>query len=122
MSGAYSIGGVKGLSKFFINMNFDGTMNSVETVAHELGHSMNSYYSVKNQKVNPETCIFYAEIASITTETLLTLYLLNKYKDDKTIVNMYIKLLMDNFFACTTRQIEFSNNDFEANKMVNNGI
>ena len=122
MSGAYSIGGIKGLSKFFINMNFDGTMNSVETVAHELGHSMNSYYSVKNQKVNPETCIFYAEIASITTETLLTLYLLNKYKDDKTIVNMYIKLLMDNFFACTTRQIEFSNFEFEANKMVNNGI
>ena len=120
LTGAYSIGGIKGLDKFYILMNFDGTMNSVETVTHELGHSMNSYYSSKAQDVYVDTRIFYAEIASITTETLLILYLLNKYKKDQRMVNFYLKRLFDNFFASTTRQIEFSNFEYEANKMVNN--
>ena len=120
LTGAYSIGGIKGLDKFYILMNFDGTMGSVETITHELGHSMNSYYSNKAQEVYVDTQIFYAEIASITTETLLILYLLNKYKNDKIMTNFYLKRLLDNFFACTTRQIEFSNFEYEANKMINN--
>ncbi len=120
LTGAYSIGGIKGLDKFYILMNFDGTMGSVETITHELGHSMNSYYSCKAQDVYVDTRIFYAEIASITTETLLILYLLNKYKNDKTMTNFYLKRLLDNFFASTTRQIEFSNFEYEANKMINN--
>lgn len=120
LTGAYSIGGIKGLDKFYILMNFDGTMNSVETITHELGHSMNSYYSSKAQEVYVDTRIFYAEIASIATETLLILYLLNKYKKDQKMVNFYLKRLFDNFFASTTRQIEFSNFEYEANKMINN--
>ena len=60
-------------------MNFDATMNSVETITHELGHSMNSYYSSKAQDVYVDTRIFYAEIASIATETLLILYLLSQF-------------------------------------------
>ena len=120
LTGAYSIGGIKGLDKFYILMNFDGTMGSVETITHELGHSMNSYYSNNAQEVYVDTQIFYAEIASITTETLLILYLLNKYKNDKIMTNFYLKRLLDNFFACTTRQIEFSNFEYEANKMINN--
>lgn len=120
LTGAYSIGGIKGLDKFYILMNFDGTMNSVETITHELGHSMNSYYSSKAQEVYVDTRIFYAEIASIATETLLILYLLDKYKKDQKMVNFYLKRLFDNFFASTTRQIEFSNFEYEANKMINN--
>lgn len=120
LTGAYSIGGIKGLNKYYILMNFDGTMGSVETITHELGHSMNSYYSCKKQKVYVDTQIFYAEIASIATETLLILYLLNKYKNDKVMTNFYLKRLLDNFFASTTRQIEFSNFEYEANKMINN--
>ena len=120
LTGAYSMGGIKGLNKYYILMNFDGTMGSVETITHELGHSMNSYYSCKKQKVYVDTQIFYAEIASIATETLLILYLLNKYKNDKVMTNFYLKRLLDNFFASTTRQIEFSNFEYEANRMINN--
>lgn len=120
-TGAYSIGSVKGLNKYFILMNFDGTMSSVETLVHELGHSMHSYYASKAQKAYPDVAIFYAEIASIAAETLLLLYLINKYKNDQNLVNMYLKRFFDNFFACITRQIEFSNFEYEANKMVNNG-
>ena len=121
-SGAYSIGGITGLKKYFIHMNFEGTMDSVETLAHELGHSVHSYYSVKNQKIYADYEIFYAEIASNTTETLLYFYLINKYKKNKELVNTYLKRILDNFFNCTTRQIQFSNFEYEANRMVNESI
>ncbi len=119
LTGAYSIGGVKGLDKYYILTNFNGTLESVETIAHELGHSMNSYYSVKKQKVYPETSIFYAEIASITTETLFIFYLLNKNKNNKELINVFLTHLFDNFFACTTRQIIFSNFEYLANEKIN---
>ena len=46
-SGAYSWGGYT--TKPFILLNFDGTLNDVYTLIHELGHSMHSYYTRKNQ-------------------------------------------------------------------------
>ncbi|MCF0227240.1 MAG: oligoendopeptidase F family protein, partial [Malacoplasma sp.] len=121
LTGAYSIGGVKGLDKYYILTNFNNTIDAVMTIAHELGHSMNSYYSVKNQKVYTETSIFYAEIASICVETLMILYFLKKYSSKKDFVNLYLKHLFDNFFGSTTRQIVFSNFEYEANKLVNKG-
>ncbi|WEK83163.1 MAG: oligoendopeptidase F [Mycoplasma sp.] len=120
-TGAYSISGVKGLDKYFILSNYDYSMNGVETIAHELGHSMHSYYSVKNNKEDYcEVAIFYAEIASICVETLLLLYLLDKYKKDQKQVNFYIKRIFDGFFAATTRQIIFSNFEYIVNDMINN--
>jgi oligoendopeptidase F len=118
-SGAYSIGGTKGLKKYYILMNFNGTYDSVSTLAHELGHSMNSLYYCKKQKVYADTTIFTAEIPSILNETLLGLYMIEKYKDDKTLQNNFIKEILDNFFNTTTRQIIFSNFEYEANKLVN---
>ena len=46
-SGAYSWGGYT--TKPFILLNFDGTLNDVYTLIHELGHSMHSFYTRKNQ-------------------------------------------------------------------------
>lgn len=120
MTGAYSIGGVKGLDKFYILANYDNTMNGVETIAHELGHSMHSYFSTKCQKVSCEIEIFYAEIASICVETLLLLYLSNKYKKNKALVNFYTDRIFSGFFAATTRQVIFSNFEFKANELINN--
>lgn len=120
-TGAYSISGVKGLDKYYILANYDYTMNGVETIAHELGHSMHSYFSVKNNpKAYCEVAIFYAEIASICVETLLLLHLLDKYQKDQKQVNFYIKRIFDGFFAATTRQIIFSNFEYIVNDMINN--
>lgn len=119
-SGAYSIGGTKGLDKFFILMNFNNTIDSAETLAHELGHSINSYYANKTQKAYPEVSIFWAEIASICNETLMMLYFIDKYKDNKQQVNVFLQHLFTNFFNCTTRQIIFSNFEYIANQKVNN--
>jgi oligoendopeptidase F len=118
--GAYSIGGTKGLSKYYISMNFDHTIRSVSTIAHELGHSLNSYYINKKQKIYNEVSIFYAEIASIVNEMLLSYYLLDKYKKDVEMSKLILDELINNFFSTVSRQIIFSNTEYELNKLVNN--
>jgi oligoendopeptidase F len=117
--GAYSIGGTKGLSKYYISMNFDQTIRSVSTIAHELGHSLHSLYTNRQQTIYTSTSIFYAEIASIVNETLLSYYFMDKYRDDYDLQKMMIDGLVNNFFATTTRQIIFSNFEYIANQMVN---
>lgn len=120
-TGAYSIGGTKGLDKYFISMNYDSTIQSIFTLVHELGHSMNSYYFGKAQKIYQDTAIFYAEIASITNEMLLNNYLLKKYDNDKEMQIMILDEMIGGFFNTTSRQIVFSNFEWIANEWVNNG-
>ena len=120
-TGAYSIGGIKGLRKYYISMNFDNTINSLYTLVHELGHSINSYYIVKNQKVYVGNSIFYAEIASITNEMLLSHYLLKKHENNVDKKIMILDELISGFIATTSRQVIFSNFEWIANEWVNNG-
>ena len=62
-SGAYSIGQTYGINKKYILMNFDGKLSSVSTLAHEIGHSLHSYFSDKTQPYNlSQYPIFLAEI------------------------------------------------------------
>lgn len=78
-SGAYSWGCYD--SYPYLLLNYDNTMDSVSTLAHELGHSMHSYYSNKQTYINHAYPIFLAEIASTVNEVLLNEYL---YKNAKT--------------------------------------
>jgi oligoendopeptidase F len=100
-------------------MNFDRTIRSVYTIAHELGHSLNSYYINKKQKIYHEVAIFYAEVASIVNEMLLSYYLLAKYKDNADLNKLILNETIDNFFSTVTRQIIFSHTEFELNKLIN---
>lgn len=118
-SGAYSIGGTRGINKYFISMNFDKTLSSVYTLVHEMGHSMHSYYFGKTQKVHANCKIFYAEIASITNEVILSLHLLNKTDDKQEKLNILDELITG-FFATTTRQIIFSNFEYEMVQKIKN--
>lgn len=120
-TGAYSIGGTKGLNKYFISMNYDSTIQSIFTLVHELGHSMNSYYFGQAQKIYQDTAIFYAEIASITNEMFLNHYLLKKYDNDKEMKIMILDEMIGGFFNTTSRQIVFSNFEWIANEWVNTG-
>lgn len=105
-SGAYS-SGVYG-SKPFILLNYQGNLNSVFTLAHELGHSMHSYFSNKNQPyVYSDYEIFVAEVASTVNENLLLRYLLNKEEDPAErmrLVNHYL----DDFRGTVFRQTMFA--------------
>lgn len=102
-SGAYSWGSYS--TKPFILLNYDNTLNSVSTLAHELGHSMHSYYSKANQP--PSTAgypIFLAEVASTLNEALLNDYLL-KITDDRQkrlyIINEYLETIRGTVYRQT---------------------
>jgi oligoendopeptidase F len=76
-SGAYSWGCY--LSDPYVLLNYQGKLNDVFTLAHEMGHAMHSYYTNKNQPyIYSEYKIFVAEVASTVNESLMTSYLLQK--------------------------------------------
>ncbi len=81
-SGAYSWGTYA--SHPYVLLNFHGTLNDVFTLAHEMGHSIHTWYSDHSQ---PYTYagykIFVAEVASTCNEALLIRYLLEKAEDKK---------------------------------------
>ena len=117
--GAYSSGSF--LTNPFILMNFEGKLNDVSTLAHELGHSMHSYFSIENNSYkNSNYQIFVAEIASTVNEMLLANYLL-KESDEKTKI-LVLNNLLDLFKATIYRQTMFA--EFEKKMVLDskNGI
>jgi oligoendopeptidase F len=100
-------------------MNFNGTFDSVSTIIHELGHSLNSYYYNKYNYHYSSTTIFTAEIPSIVNETLLGEHMIKTNKNPVMVANFLMEII-GNFFNTTTRQIVFSNFEFLANDLVNN--
>jgi len=117
-TGAYSIGGTKGIEKKYILMNFCNDFDSIETLIHELGHSMNSLYTCKNQKVNYDNPIILAEIPSIVNETILNLHMIENSKKKKK-KNFFIHKTLSRFFNTVSNQIAYSNFEYEANEIIN---
>ena len=71
VSGAYSNGGAYDVHPYIL-LNYLGQYNDVSTLAHELGHTMHSYYSNKTQPYRrPNYTTFVAEVASTFNEALL---------------------------------------------------
>lgn len=105
-SGAYSFGSYD--SYPYILLNYNGKLKDVFTIAHEMGHSMHSYYTRKTQPfVYGGHSIFTAEVASTVNENLLMKHLLNKEKDSRRklyLLNMYI----EEFRATLFRQTMFA--------------
>ncbi len=91
-SGAFSSGS-KGATPVVL-MNFEGDLNSVFTLAHELGHAMHTYLSDKNQPIQTsQYVIFVAEVASTVNEMLLLHYLLGQAQTDEEKIVYYDHLL-----------------------------
>ncbi len=79
-SGAYSSGCYDTFP--YLLLNYNGTLNDVFTLTHELGHSMHSFYSNQTQHYHyADYSIFVAEVASTTNEILLFESLLAETKD-----------------------------------------
>ncbi|WP_322910890.1 oligoendopeptidase F [Mycoplasmopsis felis] len=120
-SGAYSIGGTYGIDKKYILMNFEGTLRSVETLVHELGHSMHSYFSDKNQDLQgSQYPIFLAEIASIYNELMLSDYLLKNSKDDKFKFKI-LDSMIQGFIGTVLKQVNWANYEYDLYQGIASG-
>lgn len=105
-SGAYSSGTYGTVP--YILMNWQNTLDNVFTLAHELGHSVHSYYTRNNQPyIYGNYSIFLAEVASTTNENLLIDYLLKEY-DDPNIQSYLINHYLDGFKGTVFRQTQFA--------------
>ncbi len=105
-SGAYSSGCYDTMP--YILMNFTGTLDSVFTLAHELGHSMHSYLANHTQPYHlADYRILVAEVASTTNEALLNHHLLTTLEDSQ--VRAYlIDRYLDGFRGTLFRQTMFA--------------
>ena len=105
-SGAYSCGGYD--TKPFVLLNYTNTYNDVSTLAHELGHSMHTYFSNKyNTYENHEYPIFLAEIASTVNEMLLSYYMEAKAKTKEEKLNV-LEDRLNTFKSTIFRQTMFA--------------
>ncbi len=119
-SGAYSSGAAYDYHPYIL-MNWTDDYESVSTLAHELGHTMHSYFSNKHQPfVNSQYSIFVAEIASTINETLLNNYMVSNVKSDEEklyLLGSYLDLLRTTIF----RQTSFAEFEWEIHKRVEKG-
>lgn len=107
-TGAYSSGCYDSLP--YILMNYEpGNINSLYTLIHEAGHSMHTWLSNRSQPYsNHGYSIFVAEVASTFNETLLSSYLLEKYKDDRNMTMYILCREIDNIRSTMYRQTKFA--------------
>lgn len=118
-SGAYSSGNFD--VNPYVLLNFEGTLNDVSTLAHELGHSMHTYLSCKNNPYQYSSYeIFVAEVASTVNELLLANYMLknSKNKDEKLAI---INHILDLYKATLYRQTMFAEFERETHKLREKG-
>ena len=117
--GAYSWGAYG--THPYVLMNYQENLNSVFTLAHEMGHALHSYYSDNTQ---PYTYagyrIFVAEVASTCNEALLIHYLLEKAEDDKEKAYL-LNYLLDQFKGTVYRQTMFAEFELIAHEKAESG-
>lgn len=117
--GAYSSGGAR--PHPFILLNHHDNLDSQFTLAHELGHSMHSWYSKENQPVSTaDYVIFVAEVASTCNEVLLMNHLLKKTTDKKERAAL-INHFLDQFKGSIFRQTMFAEFELTMGRMAEAG-
>lgn len=118
--GAYSSGCYD--TEPFVLLNYNNDVNSVSTLAHEMGHSIHTYYSNKTQPYEySEYTLFCAEVASTTNENLLINYLIDNEKDE----NMRLYLINQELESIRTtvfRQVMFAEFEKFAHESIENNI
>ncbi|WP_423364475.1 oligoendopeptidase F [Mycoplasma sp. P36-A1] len=115
-SGAYSGGSYTSVP--YMLLNYHNELNDVFTLAHELGHSMHSYFANNNNPYQDANYkIFIAEVASTVNELILINHLLEK-EDDSKIRKYLYNYLLEQFRTTLVRQTMFARFELESHKLV----
>ncbi len=119
-AGAYSNGGAYDVHPYML-LNYNGKYNDVSTLAHELGHTMQSYLSNKAQPYPLAGYpIFVAEVASTFNEALLIDHMLETITDAATrlsVLGNYLEGIKGTVF----RQTQFAEFELRVHEMVEKG-
>ena len=118
--GAYSWGGYDTMP--YVLLNYNNELGDVSTLAHEMGHSIHSYYSRKEQPYYyANYTLFCAEVASTTNESLLIHYLIENEKDEKKklyLINQELEQIRTTVF----RQLMFAEFELYTHETLEKGI
>ncbi len=119
-SGAYSSGSSR--PHPYVLLNQKDTLDSMFTLAHEMGHALHSYHSCKYQPVSTsDYVIFVAEVASTCNEVLLMRHLLKKTTDPKKRAYL-LNYFLDQFRTTVYRQTMFAEFELEMGRMSEAGM
>ena len=118
-SGAYSSGNA--YPHPYVLLNHKDNLDSMFTLAHEMGHALHSYHSCKYQPVSTaDYVIFVAEVASTVNEVLLMRHLLGRTTDKKARAYL-INHFLDQFKGTVYRQTMFAEFELMMGKMAEEG-
>jgi len=119
-SGAYSNGAAYDVHPYML-LNYNGKYDDMSTLAHELGHTMHSYFSNKTQPYPLSSyTTFVAEVASTFNEALLMDHMLKQIKDDATRLSLlgnYLESIKGTVF----RQTQLAEFELRMHEMVEKG-
>ena len=119
-SGAYSAGG-KGMNPVML-LNFQGGLDDVYTLIHEMGHSLHTYFSSHNQEITySDYSIFVAEVASTCNEALLSHYLL-EHETDPARHAYILNHFLEGFRGTIYRQCMFAELERDISQMNADGV
>ena len=119
-AGAYSNGGAYDVHPYML-INYNGKYTDMSTVAHELGHTMQSYFSNKSQPFPTASYpIFVAEVASTFNEALLIDHMLKTIKDDTTKLSLLGNYL-EGIKSTVFRQTQFAEFELRMHEMAEKG-
>lgn len=117
--GAYSSGAYD--TNPFILMNFDGSLSDVFTLAHEMGHSLHSYYDRNNNDyLHSGYTIFVAEVASTFNEALLLDLLMKRAETDEEKIYL-TDFYINNYKSTVFRQTMFAEFEREVHNIIEGG-
>lgn len=104
----------------YVLVNYQGRMDDISTLAHELGHAIHSLCAADKNVFEQHACLPLAETASTFGEMLLSDYLLERVTDKNILKTMLAKEIDDNY-ATIQRQAYFCLFEKEAHEMFYRG-
>ena len=120
-SGAFSSGNLRDVHPYVL-LNHNDNLSDTFTIAHELGHSMHSFYSNTNPPApKSDYSLFVAEVASTCNEATMMRHLLKTFADDKKALAYLLNHFLEQFRTTVFRQTMFAEFELIAHTMAEQG-